>query len=276
MLKNFWKHFFFPLKSNCLLSAQIIQTEQERLIFMDAKKILKIAFVEEKTKNCPDLETICSYSDNSIDSLKKKNLEDHFLKCSSCFSIYADLYSNSKNENLISTPEFLMKKTIKPVEIKNSAISSFITNLYKQWSWLSWGSGFAFGAAVILLFIIFSPLLNMNRGTNFAIPGSDTSQVPTTNYIATGYSDDYSATFHYEKGEKLLINSYKEKAKEEFIKAINCNPDFTEAHWQLAMLYEEEGNYKEAQKHWKRYMNLAPKTGSYKEAEEHIKSIKDR
>jgi len=167
---------------------------------------------------------------------------------------------------------------------------SYILNSFKKYYWLSWGSGFAFGIAVTIILVIYGPLIYMKSHVKSLISyptkktisfqinhikNPDPNSFPV-HYISTNIPDMLSAHKHYQNGENLLSLSKKEEARDEFIQAIKSNPDYAEAHWHLAIIYEEEHNYNEALKHWKRYLSLTPEIGSYEKAEKHMKNLKNK
>ena len=245
---------------------------------MEAEKIFEVLFAslpEGTGDKCPDLETICAYSDNSLTLNSRKPLEEHLLNCSKCFDHYIHLCKErEEHREMITTPQWIRNRVIG--KNNSSFLNPLIERLFRSWSWLSWGNGFAVGIGVTiiifmclsLIFQNFHPLPSINLN-----PVSHTPTPPINYIIPTGGSDLSTAANHYKKGEQYLSTDLL-KAKEEFIEAVKYNPDYAEAHWQLGTIYEKEGDYKEALKHWKRYMCLVPEVGSYEEVKSHIENLK--
>ena len=244
---------------------------------MEIERFFKEAFIEvdKSQEKCPDLETVCAYSDNSLTISNRKNIEEHILNCSSCFSIYTNILKEKDKleEEEYKTPEWLKNK----VAPESFSLESFILKIREKWSWLSWSTGMGFGMAIALTLFILTPGIFQHHSENsgpvpnfFPTPDSTAgSALPANLIVQTSHTDLYSAEFHYNKGMELIENS-PEKAREEFIQAVKYNTDYAEAHWQLGLIYEKEGNYEKALRHWKRYSFLAPRVGSYKDAKEYI------
>jgi len=251
---------------------------------MEIENLFEITFANmyKKTENqCFDMESLCAYTDNSTTLSNRKSVEEHMMNCSRCFDLYVSICQekNKTEEGEYKTPEWLKSKVLKK---NNFSFNLFdlISIIRQGWSWLSWCAGLGSGIAIALVLIVFflPGFFKTNPDTEqikfpTQLAGSSTP-TPFSMVIETGHTDSYSAEFHYKRGEEI-IKSSPEKARAEFIKAIQYNQDYAEAHWQLALIYEKENNYKEAKRHWKRYINLVPRIGSYEEAKKHLKESLD-
>lgn len=249
---------------------------------MDSQRIFQIIFTDKIKNNtddkCYDIETLSGYIDNTHTLSDRRKIDNHLLNCPLCFENYFFISEQKKKmeQEKVDIPEWLEKRAVKPKRM-NLNVNSFFSYISEKWSWFSWGSGFAFGIVIAILLIMFVPavysLIN-THGEIIAFPpgesGTDTELVFEDPVIHT---DLPSAGYHYQKGEEFLSKSLFKEAKEEFIKAVKYNPDYAEAHWHLALLYEKENNYEESLRHWKRFLYLSPKIGSYKEAKEHIQEM---
>lgn len=75
--------------------------------------------------------------------------------------------------------------------------------------------------------------------------------------------DPKDANLHYITGNALYnIDEYTESIKH-FKQAVNINPDFEEAHNNLAYLYNKAGEYKRAAEHLVKLTELNPNNPSY-------------
>ncbi|MEQ8189350.1 MAG: tetratricopeptide repeat protein [Candidatus Eremiobacterota bacterium] len=242
---------------------------------MKTEKIFATVFTElseTHKENCPDTETICAYIDNSLTFNERKGFENHLIDCSCCFNSYIDLNEemDKVKELAALSPSFMGNKSEeKGFFYRLNVLFSIIKRSY----WLSWCSSFALGSAITVMVFLFC--INREDSIFFGYPQTGSSGYSSVNYVLTDVSGEAIALKHCKNGESFLQRSMIAKAKEEFLQSIKFNPDQSEAHWYLGVIYRDEGNYKEAIHHWKRYMSISPKVGSYEEAKKNLEKVQE-
>ncbi len=240
---------------------------------MNTEKIFATAFTELSDihkGDCPDTETICAYIDNSLTFNERKGFEKHLLDCSFCFNSYIDLNEEMEKvkELAAMSPSFMENKSLKKgFFYRLNSLFSTVRRAY----WLSWCSSFALGSAITVMIFIFC--INSQGSMFFSHGQTGYNGYSSVNYVLTDVSDANKGLQHYRNGENFFKHSMIDKAKEEFLKSVKFNPDQAEAHWYLGSIYKEEGNYKEAINHWKRYISISPKVGSSEEAKRFLDSV---
>jgi len=236
---------------------------------MKAEEIFKDLY-NNIHENCPDIETICASIDRTIPM--DKNISDHLLNCDRCFNEYMTICQQMEHMEEVRIPAGLKEMAIGKQKNSGFNFENIIIYIREKWSWLSWSSGFAFGAAMAIILFIFIPL-GLKENIYFSLNKSAQMPTPSISYVSTGKTDRFSAEFHFKRGEEFVRASSMSKAKEEFIQSIKYDPDYAEAHWNLGLIYEKEGNYSESIKYLKRYISLTPSIGSYEEANKRIEKL---
>ncbi len=232
---------------------------------MNTEKIFSAVFTElseTRKEDCPDTETICAYIDNSLTLNERKGFEEHLLDCSFCFKSYIDLNEEMGHvkDLAVLSPSFMKHEPVNKGFYRLNSLFSPVRRAY----WLSWFSSFALGSAITVMIFIFC--INRQNSVFFSHLQTGHGGYSSINYVLTDVPDEITALEHYKNGENFLKLSMIDKAKEEFLQSVKCNPDKAEAHWYLGIIYEQQGNHKEAINHWKRYISISPKVGSYEEA----------
>ncbi len=241
---------------------------------MNTEKIFSTVFTElseTHKEDCPDIETICAYIDNSLTLNERKGVEKHLFDCSFCFKSYIDLNEEMERVKELAalSPSFMERKPVKKGFFYR--LNSLFSPLWRSY-WLSRFSSFALGSVITVMIFIFC--INSQGTVFFTQNHTGHGDYSSVNYVLTDVSDEFTAIKHYKNGENFFKHSMIDKAKEEFLQSVKFNPDQAESHWYLGIIYEQQGNYKEAINHWKRYISISPKVGSYEEAKKNLERTK--
>ncbi len=73
---------------------------------------------------------------------------------------------------------------------------------------------------------------------------------------------DEAARVHVELGQRYLQQGKLEMAMEKLQKALQINPNYTDAHTVIGLMYERIGDPKNAEDHYRRAVELQPKAGA--------------
>jgi rhomboid protease GluP len=91
--------------------------------------------------------------------------------------------------------------------------------------------------------------------------------------LLSGYLDkelDYSEYFYFQLSYVEVQLKMYEEAREHLMEAIHLNPDFHEAHFNLALVLLQQQENEEAKRHAKIALELAPNNQNYQEILESI------
>jgi len=66
-----------------------------------------------------------------------------------------------------------------------------------------------------------------------------------------------------------------DEALKEQLEAIRVDPNWSEAHYGLALIYERQRAYEKAKEHWKRYLTIQPKGAWARKAKERLKRLEE-
>jgi len=72
----------------------------------------------------------------------------------------------------------------------------------------------------------------------------------------------------------LYLDSMFSEAIEKFKKALEIQPNYPEAHYNIALAYSRTGEYQLARKHWEKVIEQAPQSSLASKSAEYIGKIK--
>lgn len=137
------------------------------------KALIKLANILtslDYKKECEhNIEDVCAYFDDNLDTKEKDLIEERIFSCDSCFKAYSFLVENHKKITSINVPQELINKVVdtnEPTNIKEKSKKHIFNSFFKNYYFS------AAVAGITILFVVF-PLSQLRKDVEMEINTSD-------------------------------------------------------------------------------------------------------